>query len=275
MTDRIERATPGPDPVPAEQHSHHDSRYRPVDFEVVRARHELIKREAPCVGCGATLEDCKAHRGEGPTAPPWFGCCAQGTAMAPCSHRTDQDALDALLAEVVSGQVRTVDAVLAERTERASRAERLRGPLTGPIVDQGEWWRQRDGSFVRIADMTPGHRYNSAAMLMRGAPVAALKYALNFRISIPSPDDVGDMTMDSLEREAAEVDAATGDPATWLRETALYRALTAGLAVRGDGTQPWQATGRDPVTGKKTKVPPAMVQSCEIPACGCSGEAHA
>lgn len=71
-----------------------------VDPEVIRARQKLIRDDAPCVGCGARQADCEAARGQDPTAPPWFGCCARGTMLGPCSHQSDPGALTALVKEI-------------------------------------------------------------------------------------------------------------------------------------------------------------------------------
>lgn len=140
---------------------------------------------------------------------------------------------------------------------------------------QSIWWRKRDNSWIAIADMSPGHRYNTAAMLMQAAPLHAVRHAMAFACDVGAHDG-GEMAHDALEGISDELnEQAFSDPRAWLRGTTLYRALTAGLKVRGAGAAPWQKTGRDPVTGKKTKVPPVMVRVCELPACGCSGEAHA
>ena len=140
--------------------------------------------------------------------------------------------------------------------------------------DQGEWWRTRDGRWLRIAEMSAGHRYNAAAMLMRGAPLHAFRYAGGFAGEVAAHDG-GEMAHDSLERLLDAVNnQAVNDPGGWLRSTALYTALTAGLTVQGDGTRPWQAEGRDPVTGEPCEVPPRLVPVCPLDDCGCSGEAH-
>lgn len=139
---------------------------------------------------------------------------------------------------------------------------------------QGKWWNKKDGNWIAIADMSPGHRYNSAAMLMRTVHQIALRHAFAFGIEAAQHDG-GDMAHDSLEQISDELfERANNDPRAWLRSTTLYRALTDGLTIQGDGTEPWQKTGRDPVTGGPTEVPPPMTKVCEIPACGCSGEAH-
>jgi len=139
---------------------------------------------------------------------------------------------------------------------------------------QGEWWRTRDGRWLRIAEMSAGHRYNTAAMLMRGAALHAFRYAWGFADEVDAHDG-GEVAHSSLERALDEVnEQSINDPLGWLRETSLYKALTAGLTVQGHGTRPWQAEGRDPVTGEPCEVPPPFKRVCEIPACGCSGEEH-
>jgi hypothetical protein len=141
--------------------------------------------------------------------------------------------------------------------------------------DQGRWWKTRKGEWFRITDMQPGHRYNTAAMLMRGAEVHAFRYATNFAVEVDRHDG-GEMAHDALERLSDDLlRRGKTDPRGWLRATGLYKALTAGLVIQGDGTKPWQATGCDPVTGERVEVPPRTSRVCEIPACGCSGEAHA
>jgi hypothetical protein len=141
--------------------------------------------------------------------------------------------------------------------------------------DQGEWWQRKTGEWARIAEMSPGHRYNTAAMLMRNAAGHAFAFAWGMSIEAGAHDG-GDMAQDALDDLAAEAHQnAITDPRGWLRGTTLYKALTAGLTIQGDGTEPWQKTGRDPVTGEPCEVPPPMVRGCEIPGCGCSGEAHA
>jgi hypothetical protein len=111
---------------------------------------------------------------------------------------------------------------------------------------QGEWWQRKTGEWTRIADMSPGHRYNTAAMLMRNAARHAFAYAWGMSIEADAHDG-GDMAQDALDRLAED---AITDPQGWLRGTTLYKALTAGLTIQGDGTEPWQKTGRDPVTGE-------------------------
>jgi hypothetical protein len=170
----------------------------------------------------------------------------------------------------------TTSAPLAE-VIAARRATTPDGTVIRSTVDllhQGNWWRRQNGEWVRIAEMNPGHRYNTAAMLMRNARVYAGMVADRCLIEA-SEHDGGNMAQDRLDRIADHAfRQANEDPADVLRETTLYQALTVGLTIHGGGTEPHQKTGRDPVTSEPCEVPPPMPRVCEIPDCGCSGEAH-
>jgi hypothetical protein len=91
--------------------------------------------------------------------------------------------------------------------------------------DQTEKWKTKDDGWVRIADMGNRHRLNSAALLLRKAGwYADITAAAELRLFGDAPDDVAD----SWLQEISDRDA---DPVRWMRGTALYRALVAGLAV--------------------------------------------
>lgn len=254
-------------------------------IEVIAARRKYIRDQAECAHCGATLAACEAERGKDPTAPPWFGCCAHGTSMGPCSHRSSTTALNVLLDEIAVGRVRPVEDLIAEREERDARRAALTASWTTPdgqavttvgdMLRQGKWWRRKNGSWIKVSDMSPGHRYNTAALVMRAAWRYALALAMDAIYSAVSHDG-GDMAQDCLDRDAAEAQHyAMHEPQTPIRRSALYRALTDGLAIQGDGTEPWQKTGRDPVTGEPCEVPPPMGRVGPLDDLGCSGEAHA
>jgi hypothetical protein len=85
--------------------------------QLIAERRKDIEDSAPCEGCGATRAFCKSQRGRDPKAPEWFGCCARGTAMVPCAHRTDAVALRGLLQEIESGEVRSVEEVMLDSIE--------------------------------------------------------------------------------------------------------------------------------------------------------------
>lgn len=200
-----------------------------VDPAVIAERRKLIKQDAPCVGCGTSRAECDEERknNDDPTAPEWFGCCAMGTGMAPCRHIEDPADLRRLLDEIAAGRVRPAGEILAERAERERKREerrKARGPITGSIYEQGEWWRQKTGEWIRVADMAPSHRANTAAMLLRKATAIAIRRGFaELAVYADAPDDVVDSW---LHEDGQRLD----DPEAWMRGTALYRALTAEAA---------------------------------------------
>ncbi|MFG1659031.1 hypothetical protein ACGFIY_21115 [Micromonospora chersina] len=201
-----------------------------MSTDVIAARRQHIQDNAPCVGCGAPLAACKAARGKDPTAPEWFGCCARGTAMAPCQHTVDAAALMALVKEIESGSVRTVEEVVADsQRQRVGTAMFWCDYLT-----QGQVWYPAGKRPVAIAAMDPEWRYNSARLLERRAATIAAKYqsSRDLRLAALTASSVGpsDTAADSLERTAEEEDAdIERAPAVWIRDTALYLALVADL----------------------------------------------
>jgi hypothetical protein len=165
--------------------------------DIIAARRQAIQNSAPCDGCGSTLAACKANQGKDPTAPPWFGCCARGVGLdIPCNHVPDAGALLALLVEIESGTVRTV--------EEAKPKPAKSGITWDRYLDQGEQWKPNGKPMVAIADMDPEWRFNASRWLERNAEKI-----------------VSDMDW------ASEVQPS--EPHTWIRTTALYRALVADL----------------------------------------------
>jgi hypothetical protein len=91
-------------------------------------------------------------------------------------------------------------------------------------IDQGKWWKSNEG-WIKIKDMTPGHRINAARMLLRAAKNIEASYSMSsLYLYVDAPDDVVDSLLDADNRRAA-------NPEAWLRDTRLYRKLTKGLAV--------------------------------------------
>lgn len=146
--------------------------------------------------------------------------------------------------------------------------------------DQGEWWLTKDGRWLRIADMDETHRYNVAAMLMRRAARHAFAYSWAF-VGVVSAHDGGDMAHDALERISDELNEKTArDPQGWLRETALYRALTARLPTKPKKLKKLVKRARHYSDCPKRKDLKAETCTCPKPicqdsSCGCFGEAHA
>lgn len=97
-------------------------------------------------------------------------------------------------------------------------------PLTR-VYNQGKVWLPAAGQWIRIKDMTPRHRLNSARMLMRQAETRAMQLGFaELCIMRGAPDVV----VDDWLREDGE---RLNDPQKWMRETKLYRALIKGLQV--------------------------------------------
>lgn len=199
--------------------------------DVIAARRQAIRDAAPCEGCGATLADCVVERGKDPTAPDWFGCCAQGVDMRPCRHVQSRAALAELLDEIESGHVRTVD--------EATPKPRAKGVSWTEYLDQGEQWKPNGKPMVRIDSMDPTWRLNASRWLVRNAKVFAQKYSLaamfEFAVICGSPVRPSEMSTDGIEAEMEqEADSRRRDPEAWIRSTALYGALTAGLPAEAD-----------------------------------------
>jgi hypothetical protein len=205
--------------------------------EVIRARREDIAGQAECAGCGTTLEECKrlAAANTDPTAPPWFGCCAMGTAMGPCDHRPNSRLLNALLKEIETGTVESVEAVIARREAKAAERAARRADATPPghawplsyadMFGQAEWWKTRDQGWIKVIDMADSHRANTVRFLERRAATVAYRVSRSEAMLLgDAPDDV----QDDLHRVA---DERREDPAGWLRNTPLVKAMKAGLTI--------------------------------------------
>jgi len=227
-----------------------------IDPDVIAGRALLIQEDAPCVGCGSSRSACEESRKrrDDPTAPEWFGCCAMGTGLAPCRHEPRAADSAALLREIQSGHVRPAEEIRAER--KAIRERDAGKPVSIRVrFDQGEWWRTKDGTWLRIADMEPSHRGNTARMLLRGAAGHAFRYGMADALEVSAgPWEVPEEVQVDMERNN---DERLADPAGWLRSTKLFKALTARL------------------TGDDARMPDPLPPVCQIPACGCSGKAHA
>lgn len=120
------------------------------------------------------------------------------------------------------------------------------------LLEQGEVWVPRDKPAVRISDMDPAWRYNTARFLTRNARAYVPSYELGEHLSIwgaqarevlgevdgeprygqmvrlaPSP---GSMAESVLERELDDASRVRSeDPEAWIETTPLYRALVDGL----------------------------------------------
>lgn len=114
------------------------------------------------------------------------------------------------------------------------------------LLDQEEVWYTRDGTRVRVSEMTPSHRRNAANMLIRNAVGLELWYSLGELGSLSEkryPEVLGEtaegetvftgQVFSSYEMMSENVqdaiDSAIRDrsenPADWIRTTTLVRAL--------------------------------------------------
>lgn len=97
------------------------------------------------------------------------------------------------------------------------------------LFRQGKWWKAGDGTWIRVKDMTPSHRANTAVLLLRNASVIAdrigwIEFAqMSHWISL----GMGEMAAEDAEEATFRDDERrTADPEKWLRSTKLYRSLT-------------------------------------------------
>lgn len=192
----------------------------------IKARRKLIRDDAACTMCRLRWADCKAERKRNPDG--LFGCCDR------CRHVPSPAALTALLKEIESGTVRTVDEVLRPRVEReqrraASLAERKAAGVPeslrtiADLYGQGEFWRSQDVGWVRISEMSGSHRANLAAWLIRHAGVIAWRVG---HAELTSLGEAPDEVFASWEYEDKQRADA---PERWMRSTPLFKAVTKGI----------------------------------------------
>lgn len=121
-----------------------------------------------------------------------------------------------------------LDNIAAGRPVEKTKAAAAAMPIRPDIVtrmNQGEWWRQKSGEWIRIADMASSHRRNTAAMLLRNAAAYELRYGL-VELGIDTLHEAPDSVISEIERKQ---EIRMRDPEKWMRSTPLYRALVNGL----------------------------------------------
>jgi hypothetical protein len=102
--------------------------------------------------------------------------------------------------------------------------------------NQGETWKADGRDLVRIVDMSPEWRLNCVRFLERRAARYAVVYARGCEAELWHGLNLlnGEMARDSITRELeGEADYARDNPTEWIVTTPLYRALAAGLPVKG------------------------------------------
>lgn len=101
--------------------------------------------------------------------------------------------------------------------------------VTPSFLDQGEWWRTRDGRDIRVADMELSHVQNLIAYLHRHA--WRFHYATCMREGADLMGPLGPRgEIASYHAEQGWEELLHQDPNEWLDETELLKALRARLA---------------------------------------------
>lgn len=119
-------------------------------------------------------------------------------------------------------------------------------------LDQGEVWIGKDGQETPIVDMSPLWRTNAARWLLRHAPELRTEYRITqLRHDLIDLDEAtGPIDWDARafliedQAELVEVLRQISKPDEWVRETALYRALTTEHHVPVDVIRPEPETAR-------------------------------
>lgn len=187
-----------------------------IDMETVTARRNLLVASARCHGCRSTRGDCDAQAVEVMAAEGvGLACCPE------CSHPVSVAAMDALLTELASGTVRTVEEVDPP-------------PVLGPqraglhwLLWQRVWWQPQYGPMLKIHAMTDTHRLHTARMLDRkAAPIAFSEHTRMAWLEGGPLGPQGDMSRDAFDRELTDM---IERPHEWLADTPLLVSLTASL----------------------------------------------
>lgn len=96
------------------------------------------------------------------------------------------------------------------------------------LLDQTEWWKTGDGSYIRVAEMEPRHRANTVRWLMRRA--GALVDAMGIQ-DLPLLYGAPEEAVDAYMREDEE---RLNDPEGWMSRTPLVQALRKPVDARID-----------------------------------------
>lgn len=109
--------------------------------------------------------------------------------------------------------------------------EIVRAPGPDTSLHQAEWWKTREGEYVRLVDMTPTHRANLLALLLRNAKRYIVSAAWE-----ASGYEGGDHAMDAAEAYANELldlehDGGREAQEEWMRHYPLVARLTELVAA--------------------------------------------
>ena len=194
-----------------------------MDLEsTIAARRREIEEQARCKACGTPLADCRRIQEQGADG---VGCCAGVQGAVTCHHPPSIAALQRLLDEIETGEVKP------PAGEGGSLHDQPRRVSIMWLLHQDEWWQPQGRPMLRIAEMNQAWRHNTAAWLLRRARALAEHAWASMVADASGPlGPSGDMACDAFETAMDQLDA---DPEGWLCETPLYRALIAGLPAEG------------------------------------------
>jgi hypothetical protein len=101
---------------------------------------------------------------------------------------------------------------------------------TYAYLNQGDMWIPKTGHPMRIADMDPEWRYNASRWLEKRAEHFALQYGFGeILAAAPLLDQMSEHSQDAFDAMQGQRER---DPASWIRTTALYRALVDVLPTK-------------------------------------------
>jgi hypothetical protein len=182
-----------------------------ADMDLVTTRRDHLLASAACRSCRMSRAECAVATQQALLDGAPLACCYD------CNHPVSVRAMDALLAEVAAGKVRSVEEVDPP-------------PIQGPapvtfhwLLHQGEYWQPKRGPMILISSMTDTHRLHTIRMLQRQAHAIAWNEHTIQSGWLGHPlGPSGDMAVDAFEQE---LDDMLTDPLIWLNDTTLIRAL--------------------------------------------------
>lgn len=100
-------------------------------------------------------------------------------------------------------------------------------------VEQGEWWKPNGKPWIRIAEMDKAWRFNASRWLDRNAARFLNRATDSMMVFLAAElPGMSEMNAYIFENQLDRLLAATDDPAQWIRDTSLYRALVADLPTK-------------------------------------------
>lgn len=116
------------------------------------------------------------------------------------------------------------------------RKEAARNANWPELLTQDRWWRQADGSMIRVDAMELSHIYSVLAILERQAPRLGRSMAYRATAALMTfPDDPSDGVFAAMSEIEAEAEEWSRFPNIRMRRMPLYQALFFEAVNRVDG----------------------------------------